>query len=212
MKLYQLLSIRPAIGSARAEEFIDPLNAAMAWCGADTADRQACFVAQIIHESRDLACMSESFNYSAERLLVIWPRHFTRETAQLYGRTATHVANEQMIANTAYANRNGNGTIESGDGWRYRGRGPGQLTGRANYAACGRELGIDLVRYPEQVAQPAIGCLAFAWFWKSHGLNALADAGDVVRISMAVNGGALGLREREDMTRIALQTMEGQLV
>lgn len=211
MKLYQLLSIAPAIGAARAQEFIDPLNAAMAWCGADASpERQAHFVAQALHESSNFSRMVESLNYAADRLLVIWPKHFTPETAQMYGRTATHAANEAMIANTAYANRNGNGSIESGDGYRYRGRGIGQLTGRANYAACGAAIGLDLVGCPDQVAQPEAGCMAFAWFWKARGLNELADAGDVVRISHTINGGDLGLNEREALTRIALQTMEGQ--
>nr|WP_267874082.1 glycoside hydrolase family 19 protein [Massilia polaris] len=117
-----------------------------------------------------------------------------------------------MIANTAYANRMGNGSIESGDGWRYRGRGPGQLTGKDNYTACGEALGLDLVNCPDQVAEPTVGCLAFAWFWDKgnrtgKSLNLVADIGKIDRLSLAVNGGSHGLAERIALTQRALEVL-----
>jgi putative chitinase len=211
----QLLAIAPA-AARQADQFLAPLNAAMARFGIDSPARQAAFIAQLLHESRNLTAMSESFNYSPANLMATFNtakvQRFTPEMAALYGRTATHAANEQMIANTAYANRMGNGAIESGDGWRYRGRGPGQLTGKDNYARCGAALGLDLVRYPDLVAQPEAGCLAFAWFWAKgnptgRDLNLLADAGKIEGVSRAVNGGTNGLQERLALTERALEVL-----
>ena len=90
----------------------------------------------------------------------------------------------------------GNGNEASGEGWRYRGRGPIQLTGKDNYRSCGQGIGVDLVNEPERLESPDVGCLAAAWFWASRGLNALADAGDFVTITKRINGGTIGLEER----------------
>jgi hypothetical protein len=92
----------------------------------------------------------------------------------------------------------GNGPEASGDGWRYRGRGPIQLTGKDNYRACGQGIGVDLVDDPDFLATPEPGCLAAAWFWARNGLNALADAGDFVTITRRINGGLNGLAERRE--------------
>jgi putative chitinase len=131
--------------------------------------------------------------------------------AALYGRTAAHPANQTMIANVAYANRYGNGSIESGDGWRYRGRGPG-LTFKNNYAACGKALGLDLVSYPDMMVQPETGCFAFGWFWTvgnrtGRDLGVLAEAGRIDDISRAVNGGEIGLQKRRDLFAQALRAL-----
>lgn len=173
-----------------------------------TPRQQAGFLGQALHESCGFTRMVENLNYRADALLKIWPKRFTLETARLYGRIdGVKPANQQMIANTAYANRMGNGSVESGDGWRYRGRGPGQLTGLDNYNACGRALGLDLLNCPDQVAQLETGLAAFAWFWKSNGLNELADAGKVDQVSARVNGGDLGLQARRDLTDALLKVL-----
>lgn len=211
MKIDQLLAIAPV--GARAGEFIAPLNAAMARFGITTDVCQAAFVAQALHESGNFSRMSENLNYSPASLIATFNTRkvirFTQETAALYGRTAAHPANQQMIANTAYAKRMGNGSIESGDGWRYRGRGPGQLTGKDNYRACGAALGVDLVASPDLVALPDVGCLAFAWYWAKgnptgESLNLLAENGKFDAVSVAINGGHNGLVERRDLTKRAL--------
>jgi putative chitinase len=211
----QLLAIAPAAGR-QVDAFLEPLNAAMARFGIAGPARQSAFIAQILHESSNLAVMTENLNYSPASLIATFntPKveRFTQETAALYGRTAAHPANQPMIANVAYAKRMGNGSVESGDGWRYRGRGPGQLTGKDNYARCGAALGVDLVRFPDQVSLPEVGCLAFAWFWTKgnptgHDLSLLADAGKIESVSRAVNGGALGLSERLALTERALQVL-----
>lgn len=200
MNQAQLQQIAP-----RAANYLGAINDAMQRFGITSTASQAAFIAQMLHESRHCTEMIESLNYSPASLLSTWPKRFTLDTSALYGRTALHPANQQMIANIAYANRMGNGAVESGDGWRYRGRGPGQLTGHDNYKACGAALGLDLLAYPDQVALPEVGCLAFAWFWSKgnktgKSLNLLAEAGRIDEISLAVNGGTLGLGERARLT------------
>ncbi|WP_206085788.1 glycoside hydrolase family 19 protein [Massilia polaris] len=215
MNRSQLLSLSPGLG-ARVDVFIEPLNVAMKRFEIDTPARQAAFLAQVLHESLGLTRMTENLNYSPAALIATFNTRqairFTTDAAALYGRTAHHPANQQMIANTAYANRMGNGSIESGDGWRYRGRGPGQLTGKDNYTACGEALGLDLVNCPDQVAEPTVGCLAFAWFWDKgnrtgKSLNLVADIGKIDRLSLAVNGGSHGLAERIALTQRALEVL-----
>ncbi len=210
----QLLAIAPV--GARADLLIGPLNAAMDRFGITTPACVAAFIGQILHESSNLTAMSENLNYSPASLIATFNTRknvrFTQETAALYGRTHAHPANQQMIANIAYANRMGNGSIESGDGWRYRGRGPGQLTGKDNYRLCGAALGLDLLASPDQVAQPKTGCQAFAWFWAKgnrtgKNLNLLAETGRFDEVSTAVNGGEKGLAERRDLTLRALQVL-----
>ncbi|MCC6071471.1 glycoside hydrolase family 19 protein [Massilia sp. GCM10020059] len=215
MNRQHLLALAPRLG-ARADAFVEALNNAMARFAINTPARQAAFLGQVVHESAGLTRMTEDLNYSPGTLMACFNNkkvtRFTPEMAALYARTVHHPANQQMIANVAYANRMGNGSIESGDGWRYRGRGPGQLTGKDNYTACGEALGLDLVTCPDQVAEPTVGCLAFAWFWDNgnrtgKSLNLLADIGKIDRVSLAVNGGSHGLAERIALTQRALEVL-----
>lgn len=213
MKLYQLLTIAPAVGKDRGEAFIGPLTAAMERFGIDTPVRQAAFVGQLLHESGNFTRMTENLNYSAEGLMNTWPQRFAYVTAARYGRVdGKQAANQQMIANIAYAKRMGNGDVASGDGWRYRGRGPIQLTGRANYRACGKAIGIDLIAKPELLEQPEAGCLAAAWFWSAgnptgRDLSLLADERNITAITRAVNGGENGLSHRKEVTMRAMQVL-----
>lgn len=200
----QLQQIAPS-----AVRFLDHINESMARFAIVSPASQAAFIAQMLHESANLTKMMESLNYSPAGLMATFNtrkiERFTVESASRYGRTAAHDADQRMIANIAYANRMGNGPVESGDGWRYRGRGPGQLTGHDNYSACGDALSVDLLADPDQVALPQVGCLAFGWFW-AHGnrtgmsLNQLAEKGRIDDISIAVNGGTLGMPERARLT------------
>lgn len=215
MNRQQLLAIMPSTES-RIERWLQPLNHAMQRFDIATPARCAAFLAQIAHESAFLSRVTENLNYSPAGLLATFNTRstirFTDAAAQRYGRTAEHPADQRMIANIAYANRMGNGPVESGDGWRYRGRGPGQLTGKNNYAACGAALGIDLVASPDLLELPDIGAQAFGWYWHAgnplgKSLNALADSGDIDAISRAVNGGSNGLAERTALYRQALQVL-----
>ncbi|PWK30843.1 glycoside hydrolase family 19 protein [Pseudomonas sp. OV226] len=95
-------------------------------------------------------------------------------------------------AQKKYEGRADLGNTVAGDGFKYRGRGLIQITGRANYAACGEALGVDLINHPEQLEQPQYACMSAAWFWATHGLNTLADAGDNTNIGSIINTGRKG--------------------
>jgi len=207
MNIDQLRKVAP-----RALPYLNQINLAMLKFGITTKASQAAYVAQMLHESGNFTKMEENLNYSPVGLLATWPSRFTPATAAQYGRTAAHPANQVIIANIAYGNRMGNGPSTTGEGWRYRGRGPGQLTGKNNYRDCGAALGMDLIAYPELVASPDVGCLAFAWFWSKgnptgKSLSLLADKGQINAVSVAVNGGEKGLAERAQLTRDMMAVM-----
>jgi putative chitinase len=180
-------------------DWVVPLNAAMARFDINDARRAAAFLAQIAHESNEFRSITENLNYSVAGLMNSWPKRFpTAAIAQQYAR------NPEKLANFVYALRLGNGDAESGDGWRYRGRGLIQLTGRGNYRAAGTALGVALEDNPDQLAQPDAAALSAAWFWKSHGLNELADDAnpanddeDFESISIKINGGRAGMDSRK---------------
>lgn len=204
----QLRHVVPRMPADLASQAAAAINAACARFSIDTTLRQAHFTVQALHESRGFMSMTENLDYRADKLTLIWPKHFTPELARMYGRIdGVKAANQQMIANVAYANRMGNGSIESGDGWRFRGRGPGELTGKDNYRRCGTALGLDLVQFPEQVAQVSTGTAAFGWFWSVNGLNALADANNMLRCRVAVNGGTIGLEDCEHLLQLMLEAL-----
>jgi putative chitinase len=106
-----------------------------------------------------------------------------------------------------YEGRADLGNTVAGDGSKYRGRGLIQVTGRANYAACGEALGVDLITQPELLEQPQYACMSAAWFWATRGLNTLADAGDFERITRRINGGINGLAERQAFYQAALKVL-----
>ena len=103
----------------------------------------------------------------------------------------------ELASGAAYEGRQDLGNIEPGDGVRFKGRGLIQITGRTNYYQCGQALGVDLTANPMLLEQPILACRSAAWFWKTHGLNELADKGDFLRITKRINGGINGLADRE---------------
>ena len=186
-----LVAVMPRAANA-ADRLTPALDVAMARYEIDTPARMAAFLAQLAHESGQLQRWSENLSYRWQRLREVFPKYFkTDADAQAFDRQP------ERIANRVYGGRMGNGPEASGDGWRYRGRGPIQLTGKDNYRACGADIGVDLVNQPERLETPDVGCLAAGWFWAKRGLNALADAGDFVAITKRINGGLIGLEERE---------------
>ncbi|MDO8608861.1 MAG: glycoside hydrolase family 19 protein [Phaeospirillum sp.] len=184
------------------DRFTAPLAAASAEWGVDTPLRLAAFLAQIAHESGQFRALVENLNYSAEALLRVFPRHFDA------GQAAAYARQPERIGSRVYANRMGNGDEASGDGWRYRGRGLIQITGRSNYAACGEALGIGLVHAPEMLEQPSPAARSAGWFWHSNGLNRFADARDIEIITRRINGGLTGLEDRKAHYARACAAME----
>lgn len=182
-----------------AADFLDPLNAAMREFGIDTDLREAAFLAQAAHESEELTHLSENLNYSAASLRAVFPAHF-EDTNDI----SSYARQPEKIANRVYANRLGNGDEASGDGWKYRGRGVFQITGKANYQECGDALGIDLVATPDLLAQPDAACRSAGWFWESRMLSPLADREDLSGITRRINGGLNGLADRMRYYRAAL--------
>jgi putative chitinase len=173
-----------------ADVWHDAFEAAMREFAITTPSRQAAFLAQVGHESLSLSRIAEGLNYSAQRLMAVWPKRFpTLESTHYYEHQPEH------LANFVYANRMGNGPFESGDGFRFAGKGPLQITGRANYEELGDALDLPLADHPEMLLEPAVGARAAAWFWAVHGCNELADAGDFDAISDVIN---LGHRTERD--------------
>lgn len=161
----------------------------------NTPQRVAAFLAQCGHESGGWTVFEENLNYSAQGLCTIFKKYFpTLESATPYARKP------EMIANRVYGGRMGNGPEESGDGWKYRGRGPIQLTGKANYMAFAKEMFEDwqnLFENPDWVtADRDFALMSAIWFWNKNGLNREADAGDIKTMTRKINGGYIGLEDR----------------
>jgi putative chitinase len=160
----------------------------------NTPLRLAHFLAQCGHESGGFRATQENLNYSAKGLTGIFKKYFPTEAA-----ATPYARNPQKIANKVYANRMENGSEASGDGFKFRGRGYIQLTGRANYTAFGKAIGEDIVSNPDIVSGKH-ALLSAAWFWSKNGLNKLADGGStdatVTSITKRVNGGTIGLADR----------------
>jgi putative chitinase len=167
----------------------------------NTPQRQAAFIGQCAHESGNFKVLQENLNYSAKGLMATWSSRFPdMDTAERYERQP------EKIANKVYA-RADMGNTDDGDGWKYRGRGVIQLTGKNNYRTCGEALGLDLVVNPDLILEPQYACLSAGWFWNKRGLNTLADANDIETITKRVNGGLHGLLDRQAKTQIALEVL-----
>lgn len=160
--------------------------------GLNTRLRIAHFMAQIEHES-GLKPVSENLNYSASGLIRVFRKYFTDIQAIQY-------ANQpQKIANRVYANRMGNGNEASGEGWKYRGRGFIQITGKINYHQLANDTDLDCLKNPYLLLQEANAMISALWFWKKSNLNALADKDDLKGITRRVNGGYNGLEHRKEL-------------
>lgn len=193
----------------RASAWAGPLTDAFSRYDISTPLRQAAFLSQVGHESGGLSKLEENLNYSAGAMVATWPKHFTLEEATAY------VHQPQRIANRAYANRMGNGDEASGDGWRFRGRGLMELTGKDAYIAAGVALGLSLVINPDLLLVPANAAMSAGWEWSKGALNAAADLGDIDTVSDIINighktakyGDSIGFADRKvlyDRARAAL--------
>lgn len=159
------------------------------------------FLGQVLHESGMLERLEESLNYkTAARICAIWPSRFKSSEA-----AAPFVSNPEALANKVYGGRLGNSV--AGDGWRYRGRGLLQVTGRTNYQALGEALGIQLVRNPDLLATPDIALRACIAWWEDNVPDAFI--GDTGRVTKAVNGGKHGIADRDRLTLLADAALRG---
>ncbi len=168
----------------------------------NTPLRVSHFIAQCAHESGNFVFIKENLNYKAASLRKVFGKYFpTDELAAAYANKP------QMIANRVYANRMGNGDEASGDGWRYCGRGLIQLTGKDNYTFFAGSLGITVEEASEYLETFEGAAQSACWYWEQNNLNRFADAHDVKGLTRAINGGYIGLADRESHTAHALHIL-----
>lgn len=202
-----------------AERWLPHVQNALARFGIESERQVSAWLAQTAHESGGYTLLSENLNYSADGMAAIWPNRFavlgpdkkavkTKEGKNQPNKFALALHRKpEMIANVVYSSRMGNGPIESGDGWRYRGRGLKQLTGKDNYTRCGQGLELDLVDKPDLLLEPQGAALSAAWFWSVNKCGALADADDFVGLTKKINGGTIGLADRERRYKAVLASL-----
>jgi predicted chitinase len=178
------------LSSANADKYFASLNEALLQHHIDTPLRICHFLAQVLHESGSMRRVKEGLSYSAERLLQVFPKYFkTKAQAERCAR------NSEKLANKVYGGRLGNGKEATGDGFRYRGRGLIQLTGKDNYRQFSRWIDVDLVPNPDPVAGE-YAVHSAVYYWTSRNLNEPADADDVIAVTEKINGGHHGLEDR----------------
>lgn len=192
------------IAPTQARAFAEPLSETFKRFDVSTKARKAAFIAEAAHESTRFTRLEESLYYrTPERILAMWPKRFSGPAE-----AAHFCRNPEALANRVYSNRLGNGDESSGDGWKYRGRGLFQITGRSNYKVASDALAADYLRAPELVALPLDACMTAGWFWSSIHGNELADAGLIDEITRKVNGPAMvGADDRRSLYDDALQAL-----
>lgn len=206
----QLAAMLPT--NKEVSEWCRVLNSALPKYDINNARRIAGFISQCGHESRDFTALEENLNYSKEALERVFPRYFGpgKQNAAEYAR------NPEKIANYVYMDENRSkagalGNTKPGDGWRFRGRGLKQLTGRNNYARFAAAYNMT----PEQASEwieTKEGALASAlWFWDTNKLNPVADTGDVAALTKRINGGDIGLADRQHRYNVAMQALTGSV-
>lgn len=196
------LAVLAALVSTAAGTFLGPLDETCRTFDITTPLRVAHFLAQTAHESANYTALVENLNYGAPGLLATWPSRFDADRAAEYARQP------EKIANYVYADRMGNGPESSGDGWRFRGRGILQLTGRATFRAVGEALCADLEEEPDLLTTPRLAALAAGWYWQARSINALCDRDDAIAVTEAVNGGRNGLEHRLELLEVAKAALQ----
>jgi putative chitinase len=171
----------------------------------NTTRRIAAFIAQCAHESGNFRTLKENLNYKWESLRKVFPKYFpTDELAKQY---AANPNKQQAIANRVYANRMNNGPEESGDGWKYAGKGLIQLTGKHNYQSFADSIDTPIEQVPEYLLTFEGAVQSACWFWETNGLNKWADAGDIEKVSKIINGGTHGMEDRIQRYNSALRIL-----
>lgn len=192
----------PERTEAQLLPWVEPIKAACRKFEINTIRRIAAFISQMAHESGLIPGREEDLRYSAKRMAEVWQRYAANPSAKPKDRQPNSLAQKlaaagpQAIANDVYANRMGNGPPESGDGWKARGAGPGQLTGMDNWRAFAKAMGMtvdEALAYGRTVEG---GVMAFAWFWEENDINRLADTPGVEDETRRINGGQHGVDDR----------------
>lgn len=185
----QLAQIIP--GNPYLDHWHHALSLALPDYEINTPQRVASFLAQCAHESGGFRALKENLNYKAASLRRVFPKYFPDDNI------AAHYAGKQeMIANRVYGNRMGNGPEESGDGYKYCGRGLIQLTGKSNYQAFADSIETPVEEIPEFLQTFEGAVQSACWFWESNNLNQFADRGDIITMTKRINGGTIGLEDR----------------
>ena len=194
----QLQQILP--GNPYLDHWCEALNKILPDYDISTPQRVAAFVAQAAHESGGFTALHENLNYRPETLRKVFPKYFpTDDLANQYAH------NPEMIANRVYANRMGNGDEASGDGFRYCGRGLIQLTGKQNYQAFADSIETPVEQVPDFLQTFEGAVQSACWFWENNNLNQYADSGDILTMTKRINGGTIGLEDRQNHYNQALQ-------
>jgi putative chitinase len=210
--------VAAGVKQATAEKWVDAVAAACQEFTINTPQRIAGFLSQCAHESGGFERLQENLNYSADGMAGIWPKRFAvlgpdKKPVKKDGKNqpnkfalALH-RKPEMIANVVYSGRMGNGPTESGEGWKYRGRGLKQLTGKDNHRACSAGLGVDLVENPDLLLEPVYAARSAAWFWSTNKCNNFADSGDIEGLTKRINGGLIGIDDRKKRYANAVRSL-----
>lgn len=187
-----ILVIGTGCSASAARSWLLPIVNAAAKYQIGPINPLAAFIANIGVESGGLIALVENLNYSAEGLAKTWPARYAvnpKATVLVPNSKALAIARKpELIANSTYANRMGNGSESSGDGWRYRGRGLMQVTGKFNYEALGKAIGVDLLSNPDRLSEPETAAISAAWFFATNGCIELAKLGKFDDVVKVING------------------------
>jgi putative chitinase len=197
-----LMAVAPHLAADKCAAWVAALGGPLLKAGITTPRCVAAFLGQCAVESAGFRSMEEDLSYSAARLCEVWPSRFPN----IEGAEACALRPE-VLANRVYANRLGNGDEASGDGWRFRGRGLIQITGRGNYQRFAQAMTMTLDQAVEHAATQVGAGDSAAWFWSANELNALANTWSVDLITRKINGGMAGAAERTRLCEAALQAI-----
>ena len=193
----QLAALIP--GNKDVDSWYEALVEVMPKYGINTERRAAHFISQCAHESNNFRTLEENLNYSEKALNAVFGRYFgapPKRNAAEYARNPEDIAN--YVYMDEFRSKGGQmGNVEDGDGWRFRGRGLKQLTGRNNYTGFGKSVDMTAEEAAEYVATPKGAVESACWFWDTNNLNAIADTDDVTKMTKKINGGNIGLADRQ---------------
>lgn len=199
----ELHQISPTLTEPRLSEYCSILTSELYTSGIIDHLEIAAFISQASHESAGFNRLYENLNYSTpDRIVQVWPSRFSGT-----GEASQYVKSPAKLANRVYANRMGNGDEESGDGYKYRGRGIFQLTGKNNYRACGDAIGINLISDPDALLEFSNAVKSAVWFWQSNHLGAVLKQHGIGAVSRKINGGNIGMMDRIAAYEIAIQAL-----